>query len=287
MSPLRQQTAGDVGLFGPESVTWRVMGDPAVNMSSSVLQQIGPPPIAQALLDNGGRYEFLARIIRTQTWSEAVVFGTVSEAERACLSMLRAHRRLGEGTIPAAHATFAYPAGSRYEVADPVQLLWVLGSIVDHAAAAYKWLGGRLGPHDEVDFVREWHVVLGLLDIPAVLWWADHHALRAFIEGGLRSWARPGPGALLAIQPILTGGFSNPASRWGWRLLLVPTIALADSSVRDAYGLRLTALEQAFFLTVSALLRLLRKCHALPTAKKAKRRAESRAAATLSQGCDS
>jgi len=278
---LRERTPGDAGLFGPESQTWRIMGDPVVNITTSILQQLGPPPIAQALLDRDGARDLFARVLVTQAWTETVVFGTSREAKRACHGMLHGHRSIGSGTVPAGHETAAFPAGTPYDVADPLHFAWVLGSIIDHASAAYKRFRGPLSSRDEAAYVREWHIVLQLLEIPPGMWWADHRQLRAFLRHGLSSWAVPGPGARLFANSILTGGFSTPLLRLLWRVLLMPTIALTDETVRAAYGLRVSGPERAAFRAGAVSLRVLGRCGLLPASKGVKRFAETRAAGAL------
>lgn len=283
-TPLRDQSLGDPGLFGPGSYTWQVIGDPLTNISTSIFQQIGPPPIAQALLDNGGISNLPARVAATQMWLDTVVFGTVREARRACMGMLYGHRNLGFGTIPVGSGTGAFPDGTIFEVADPLYLAWVLGSIIDHAATAYKSFRGPLCFNEEAAYVREWHIVLRLLEIPPTMWWRDHRHLRAFLYSGLRSWAAPGPGARSIAKYILAGNFSNPFSRFAWRTLFAPTIELADVVVCDFYGLRLSALERMTLRGIVLILRLLGSCGLLPLSKKVKEDAAARVHGICSAG---
>src|SRR5207237_10858708 len=82
--PLRDP-ARDPGLFGPDSVTWRVMREPLLILGAgrALLMQAANPLVAQGALDHSGfdRDQY-GRLERTIVWVTLVSFGTTSEASR-------------------------------------------------------------------------------------------------------------------------------------------------------------------------------------------------------------
>src|SRR3979411_1403988 len=105
-APLRDPTP-DPGLFGPESVTWRVMREPLLILGGgrALLMQAAHPLVAQGAIDHSTyRRDPLGRLQRTITWVTAVTFGTTAEAREASRLVNRLHQRVG-GDLPRGHAT--------------------------------------------------------------------------------------------------------------------------------------------------------------------------------------
>src|SRR5207302_5178302 len=80
--PLLDRTQ-DPGLFGPDSVTWRVMREPLLILSAgrALLMQAANPLVAQGAIDHSSYQEDpYGRLERTVEWVTVVCFGTTSEA---------------------------------------------------------------------------------------------------------------------------------------------------------------------------------------------------------------
>ena len=91
--PIRDP-APDAGLFGPGSVTWRVMAEPVLMLGAgrALLMQAAHPLVAEGAIEHStyatdpyGRFE------RTVEWVTVVCFGTTAEARRACRHVNRLH----------------------------------------------------------------------------------------------------------------------------------------------------------------------------------------------------
>ena len=111
----------DDGLFGPRSVTWRVMSSRImwVAVVRALCLQALHPRVIRGTLQNAPALiepvDAWARLRRTRMFIETRTFGTRAEAERAGHRVRRIHESLS-GTDP---------GGTRYRVDDPELLLWV------------------------------------------------------------------------------------------------------------------------------------------------------------------
>ncbi len=149
---------GDPGLFGPDSVTWKLMGDPATfvgGIRALLIQSAHPEVVAG--VDDHSRYEAdpLGRLSRTSAYVTATAYGAMPEVERAIGAVLRAHRPI-KGT---SHRGRAYTAD------DPDLSAWVHNALTDSFLVSYQVYGpGRLSESDADQFVREQTLVGRLLD---------------------------------------------------------------------------------------------------------------------------
>lgn len=111
----------DDGLFGRESVTWRVMTSRImwVAVVRALYLQALHPRVIRGTLQNAPALtepvDAWARLRRTRMFIETRTFGTRAEAERAAHRVRRIHEPL----------TGTDPDGTRYRVDEPDLLLWV------------------------------------------------------------------------------------------------------------------------------------------------------------------
>src|SRR5579859_2222796 len=111
----------DDGLFGPESVTWRIMNSRImwVAVLRALYLQALHPRVIRGTLQNAATItqpvDAWARLRRTRTFIETRTFGTTAEAERAGRRVRKIHQAL----------TGTDPDGTRYRVDEPELLLWV------------------------------------------------------------------------------------------------------------------------------------------------------------------
>jgi uncharacterized protein (DUF2236 family) len=111
----------DDGLFGPESVTWRLMNNRImlVAVVRALYLQALHPRVIRGTLQNAATItepaDAWARFRRTRKFIETRTFGTTAEAERAGHRVRKIHQSL----------TGTDPDGTRYRVDEPVLLLWV------------------------------------------------------------------------------------------------------------------------------------------------------------------
>ena len=111
----------DEGLFGPGSVTWRVMSSRImwVAIVRALYLQALHPRVIRGTLQNAATItqpvDAWARLRRTRKFIETHTFGTTAEAERAGRHVRKIHESL----------TGTDPDGTRYRVDEPELLLWV------------------------------------------------------------------------------------------------------------------------------------------------------------------
>lgn len=262
--PLHDRTP-DPGLFGPDSVTWRVMREPILLMGAgrALLMQAAHPLVAQGAIDHSNyATDPYGRLERTVTWVTVVSFGTTEEATRATAQVVALHRRV-KGQIPGPTATKHVPSGTAYTADDPELLRWVHASFVETMLATHDALVGGLDEDERDAFVHEWDAVAALFGLPQRLLWRDARAMRTYVRRQVeRGPARPGPGSRTVAETVLRPPVSSPALRPAAELLAFTAVGLLPGQVRRGYGLPWTPGHAAGHLAVCIGLRSIR--HAMP-----------------------
>ena len=122
---------GDPGLFGPDSVAWKVHGDFMSMMiggiSSLILQALHPLALAGVWDHSSFREDLKGRLGRTAFFIAATTYGNTDMATRAITRVKKIHDSLGG----------FHPDGRSYQVSDPRLLYWV------HLTEAYSFLNAH------------------------------------------------------------------------------------------------------------------------------------------------
>jgi uncharacterized protein (DUF2236 family) len=151
----------DRGLFGPDSVTWRVVGHQASligGLRSLIIQSLHPLAMAGVADFSDYRTRPLRRLQRTSRYVAATTFGTTEQAHEAAELVRRMHKRV-RGVDPV--------TGREYSADDPDTQVWVHSVEMHSFLAAYRVYGGSL-TDDEVDrFFAENVCVAELVGTPA------------------------------------------------------------------------------------------------------------------------
>jgi uncharacterized protein (DUF2236 family) len=148
------------GLFGPDSVAWRVVGHPASligGMRALILQSLHPLAMAGVAQHSDYRARSLERLRRTAAYVLTTTFGTTAEAHAAADTVRRVHRRV-HGTDPV--------TGRAYSAEDPATQLWVHCVEWHSFMAAYRAYGGGLSAADQDRYIAEGARVAALLEVP-------------------------------------------------------------------------------------------------------------------------
>lgn len=123
--------AGDPGLFGPESIAWRVHADFTAMMiggvSALLLQMLHPLALAGVWDHSDFRRDRLGRLRRTAQFIAITTFGSTQAAQGAVARVRSIHDRVS-GTLP---------DGTPYDANDPALLTWVHVAEVDSFLRAY------------------------------------------------------------------------------------------------------------------------------------------------------
>lgn len=256
--PLKDRDA-DPGLFGPGSVTWRVMREPQLLFAAgrALLLQAANPLVAQGAIDHSTyKTDPYGRLERTVRWVTVVCFGTAREAERASGRVTGLHGRVS-GTLPAANATARIAPGTPYSADDPELLRWVHASFVDTMLAAHDALVGGLDRISRDAFVREWDPVATLMGLSADRCLPTAAALRRYIDTQVkRGAALPGAGSLEVAETVLRPPVRSPLLRSGAETLAFIASGLLPADLRRGYGIAWSPAHAAAFATLTWSMRL-------------------------------
>jgi uncharacterized protein (DUF2236 family) len=226
--------AVDVGLFGPDSVTWRVQAEPILwvgGIRALFLQALHPLAMAGVAQHSSFRDDPWGRLRRTAEFVGVVTYGTTAEARAAGDMVKRAHRGL-QGVEP--------DSGQRYVVSDAKLLLWVHCCQVECFLATVQRAGLGLTDDEADQYVAEQVAAAELVGIPRRLVPSDVAQLTAYfddIRPTLRATeaARDSARFLLAPPMPTKVALLTPA-RPVWTLLAGFAFASLPRWARTMYG---------------------------------------------------
>lgn len=225
--PLRNTGSfkGDPGLCGPDSVSWRVIGDVSVFIGGirALLIQAAHPEVV-AGVDDHSRYrdDPLGRLSRTSFYVTSATYGAMPEVVEAIDLVKSAHR----GVSGISHR------GRSYSASTPELAAWVHNTLTDSFLEAFLRFGGRLGSAEADQFVVEQTKVgemLGASPLPSTAselreWITRHPALA------------PSPGLRAAIRFL-----QNPpiplAQKMGYQVLMNGAITTIPGELTSVLGL--------------------------------------------------
>ncbi len=142
----RAHAAGEVaGLFGPDSVLWRVMRETLLLAGGgrALVLELARPEIAQGIEDNSRfRNNLIARARRTFAMIYGVFFGDLEHALALGRAIHAGHQHVW-GRISA--RTHPGREGEQYFANDPLNLAWVLCTQAESVVLTHEALVGPLG----------------------------------------------------------------------------------------------------------------------------------------------
>jgi len=144
---------GDPGLFGPDSVTWRIHADGSMliaGIRALLLQMMHPLAMAGVAEHSDYRRHPLDRLANTTKFVASTTWGTTEQADAALAMVERVHQRV-VGTAP---------DGRAYSANDPHLLSWVHHSEVDSFLRTYQRYGASpLTAADADRYVDEMSII--------------------------------------------------------------------------------------------------------------------------------
>jgi len=224
------------GLFGPDTVSWRVIGHPAAlvgGLRALLLQALHPLAMAGVAQHSNYIEDPMGRLRRTASYVSTVTFGTMAEAEAAAQVVRGVHRHV-HGTDPV--------TGKRYSASDPATMVWVHSVEVHSFLAAYRAYARPLSRADQDRYLAEQVEAAVLLGTPRHRVPDSVDAYRDYFAS-VREQLRTSPEAEAAIgfvrRPSLPG---LPAAQ---RVMLQPAFramgdaatSLVPASLRELAGL--------------------------------------------------
>lgn len=150
----------DVGLFGPDSLTWRVHGDPVLaigGIRALLLQALHPRAMAGVAEHSGFRSDPWGRLQRTAEYVGRISYGGVEEAERAGARVRGIHRKL-VATDPV--------SGARFRLDDPELLLWVHCCEVDSFLSTTRRAGMPMTDAEADRYLTEQVIAARMVGLP-------------------------------------------------------------------------------------------------------------------------
>lgn len=229
----------DYGLFGPDSVTWRVHLEPVLWVAGfrALLLQSLHPRVMRGTYQNSALFDprkAWSRFQRTVEFVGVRTFGTTAAVEAAAARVRRLHASL-RGYDPVTGATF--------RIDEPSGLLWVHSTEID----SYADIASRAGIIDdqEVDqYFAESVRAARVVGLPAAP--ASRIEMRTYIESmrpelGLTDEARQAVGNMFAPKggaaPTVVTKLAVPAiaslalatlPRWARRMYGLPGVPTTD-----------------------------------------------------------
>ncbi|MEV8093179.1 oxygenase MpaB family protein [Kitasatospora sp. NPDC085879] len=232
-SPAQRPRIPADGLFGPDSVTWRVHADPAMllgGLRALLLQALHPLAMAGVSQHSAFREDPWGRLDRTARFVGAVSYGTGAEVREAVRRVHRVHEHV-RGTDPA--------TGREYRADDPELLVWVHACEVGSFLDVVRRAGLALTAAEADAYLREQSVVARLVGVPPEVPVPDSAAALRHYFAAVRPELCVTPAAREAVRfaflPPLHGSalLAVPA----WAGLVGLALAMLPGWARRMYGL--------------------------------------------------
>jgi uncharacterized protein (DUF2236 family) len=236
------ESLDDTGIFGPDSVTWRVHADPIMlvaGLRALLLQAVHPVAMAGVAQFSDYRTNPWRRLQRTAEFVSKTTYGTTTEAKDLGATVRNIHDRL-EGSNP--------DTGQPFRVSDPELLRWVHVCEAESFLTTFQRAGGRLRPGDADRYYAESQAaaaLVGCYDVPSTA--ADVRTYFAEIQPQLRVTEDARAAAMFLVNPPMPRWVSlaTPAKpawwalgglglsllpRWARRLYALPGLPTTDFS---------------------------------------------------------
>ena len=220
------QYRGDPGLCGPDSVSWRLMGDVSVFVGAirALLVQAAHPEAAAGVNEHSRyRQDPMGRLNRTAFYVTSVTYGAMPEVREAVDMVRAAHR----GVTGHSHRGMAYSASM------PGLAAWVHNTLIESFLVGYEEFGSALSAADADRFVAEQSSVGAMLGASPLPLTAPE----------LKRWVRthpeaaPSPGMRAAVDFLSRPPMGATQGR-GYQLLLQAAISTLPSELAGVLGVR-------------------------------------------------
>jgi len=218
---------GDPGLFGPESVTWKVHGHRATligGMRALLVQALHPLAMAGVAEHSDYQTDPWGRLRRTSEFVMVATFGTTAEAEAFGARVQAVHRHV-HGIDPV--------TGRPYRASDPELLAWVHNVLAHSLLLAKRRYGGGLSRTDADAYLSEMVRMAELVGTPRALVPTTRGDLRDYLRGveGLVASPVAKRAARIVLAPPMP-----LAARPLWTVPATAAVGLVPARLRAMYG---------------------------------------------------
>jgi uncharacterized protein (DUF2236 family) len=193
--------SGDAGIFGPDSMAWRIHADPVMlvgGLRALLVQALEPRAMAAVDQHSLFREDPWGRLARTTQFVLDTTYGDTATAEAAAARVRQVHEHIhGVDSV----------TGQPYRADDPDLLLWIHAVEVESFLLAYRTYAGRIGRDDADRYVAEMARVAEMVELPP--------GRAPLSEGELRDYLRS-----------VRGLRATPAAFEGLRVVLFPPMNL-------------------------------------------------------------
>ena len=242
--------AADPGLFGPDSVSWRVLREASVmvgGVRALLLHAAHPLVIAGARQTGMYERDPWKRLERTLRLTFTVVFGSSAEAAAASKRIDDVHRGI-KGVDPV--------TGLRYDARDPELLLWVHACLVASFLELERRSVGRLDDAGRQRFHEEQMLTVAPLGLPPERIPPTVAALDGYIQQVIDSGILRRTDGAEQVAALVRDPPRQVPRRRLWRLVSFLAFHTLPPELRALYGVRHRWWHELALRTVCALSRL-------------------------------
>jgi uncharacterized protein (DUF2236 family) len=225
----------DQGLFGPQSLVWRVHRDRSfalAGLRSLMVQALHPLAMAGVAEHSTWQQDPFGRLAATGGYVLTVTYGDTQAAMQAADRVRHVHTFV-RGTDPA--------TGLPYHADDPALLLWVHAGMVDSIVEIVTRYGRPLEAGDADRYVAEMVTFAEIVGVPREMVPAGVAELRDYI--GSVELRRATPAAKEAIGIVLDPPGLAPELRDLWHDIGQVAIGTLPVWAREMYGFDAPAAE--------------------------------------------
>lgn len=222
------ETPADAGLFGTDSVVWRINRDrsfPLAGMRSLMIQALHPLAMAGVAEHSTWKEDPFGRLAATGGYVLTVTYGDTESAMRAAERVRHVHT-LVRGTDPA--------TGLPYHADDPSLLLWVHAGMVESIVEIVSRYGRHVDAVDLDRYVAEMVTFAEIVGVPREMVPSSVDSLRRYIAGVELRQATAA--AKDAIAVVLDPPGLAPELRDLWHDVGQVAIGTLPDWARDMYG---------------------------------------------------
>jgi len=218
----------DDGLFGPQSIVWRVNRDrtfPLAGMRSLMVQALHPLAMAGVAQHSNWRKDPFGRLAATSSYLLTTTYGDTASALAAAAWVRKIHTHVkGVDT----------ETGLAYSAEDPDLLLWVHAGMVDSIITVVQRYGRTLEEAEADRYVGEMVRFAEIVGVPAEQVPSTVRSLREYIDSVALRQATPA--AKDAIGVVLDPPDLDGDSRDLWHDLGQVAVGTLPAWAREMYG---------------------------------------------------
>ena len=222
------QNPADDGLFGPNSIVWRINRDrsfPLAGMRSLMVQALHPLAMAGVAQHSTWKQDPFGRLAATNSYVLTTTFGDTASALAAAAWVRKVHVHV-RGTDP--------ETGLPYSAEDPALLLWVHAGMVDSIVDVVQRYGRPIDAVDADRYVAEMVRFAEIVGVPREEVPSTVKSLREYLESvDLR---RATPAARDAIAIVLDPPGLETDTRDLWHDLGQVAVGTLPGWAREMYG---------------------------------------------------